>query len=320
MRLLRPHSRYRWIGQVPAILMYHRIAEPEYDPWQLAVSAGRFEEQLIALKRECEMMLLDDFARLLASNRLPSNAVAITFDDGYACNWSNAAPLLHQHRIPATFFLTTGSIGTDREFWWDELAALAIETHAPVPARVTIREHQFLVPLDAPLVPKQELHSWKAIGKTKHPRLDAYQVLWAAMRPLSKLEQESILDSIWSTYGCARIARECYRALTLAEVYALQTSELFRIGAHTVTHPALGALLPSDQRFEIEESRATCARLASSVSSTFSYPYGDLTPATVDIVRNMGFLAACTTRQSSVVFRDDLFLLPRLQMTQESRL
>ena len=51
----------------------------------------------------------------------PQLSVAVTFDDGYADNLYEAARLLKRYDTPATFFITTGYIGTGYEFWWDEL-------------------------------------------------------------------------------------------------------------------------------------------------------------------------------------------------------
>ena len=52
MRVLRkarmPIAR---LSRSPIILMYHRIAEPAFDPWGLAVSPARFEDQLAILEQ-----------------------------------------------------------------------------------------------------------------------------------------------------------------------------------------------------------------------------------------------------------------------------
>ena len=86
----------------PAILMYHRVNEPGYDPWELAVTPAHFDEQLAWLKRRRTVLPLVEFAERHARGDLPRDAVAITFDDGYACNGLNAAPLLAAHGLPAT--------------------------------------------------------------------------------------------------------------------------------------------------------------------------------------------------------------------------
>ncbi|MGH9518831.1 MAG: polysaccharide deacetylase family protein [Terriglobales bacterium] len=46
-------------------------------------------------------------------------ALAITFDDGYADNFERAAPILDLYSLPATFFVTTGAIGSVSPFPWD---------------------------------------------------------------------------------------------------------------------------------------------------------------------------------------------------------
>jgi peptidoglycan/xylan/chitin deacetylase (PgdA/CDA1 family) len=45
---------------------------------------------------------------------------AITFDDGYANN-ARALPILERLSVPATFFISTGHVATQRAFWWDVL-------------------------------------------------------------------------------------------------------------------------------------------------------------------------------------------------------
>jgi peptidoglycan/xylan/chitin deacetylase (PgdA/CDA1 family) len=58
---------------------------------------------------------------------LSSKNIIITFDDGYRDNFLYAAPILKKYNVPATFFVTSGYIGTDKVFPWD------IETNAPHP-------------------------------------------------------------------------------------------------------------------------------------------------------------------------------------------
>jgi Polysaccharide deacetylase len=53
--------------------------------------------------------------------------LVITFDDGYADNLYNAAPLLDRYDVPATLFLATGYIDGAREFWWDALERMLLE-------------------------------------------------------------------------------------------------------------------------------------------------------------------------------------------------
>jgi peptidoglycan/xylan/chitin deacetylase (PgdA/CDA1 family) len=107
----RVFRRLRRRKGAPAILMYHRVAAVQQDPWDLAVSPDTFEQQLAYLKRNNTTMALDKLVQGLRGGKLPDNAVAITFDDGYRDNLVQAKPLLAHYGLPATLFLATGLVG-----------------------------------------------------------------------------------------------------------------------------------------------------------------------------------------------------------------
>ena len=102
------------------VLLYHRIARVDPDPWGLCVTPEHFAEHLDVLRAWRRIRLEE-----IGPSRWPmcgrGLSVAITFDDGYADNLHEAAPFLMRSDTPATFFLATGYIGGEREFWWDEL-------------------------------------------------------------------------------------------------------------------------------------------------------------------------------------------------------
>ena len=129
----------------PVILMYHRIADEPVDPWGLAVSPARFEEQLQVLRRTRHPLPLTDFVHRLVAGTLPARAVALTFDDGYADNLFAGKPRLVAADIPATVFLATGYLDRTGEFWWDELARLILLEHGPQSLEVVVRgdDHAF---------------------------------------------------------------------------------------------------------------------------------------------------------------------------------
>src|SRR5271165_453487 len=87
---------HRWFRRRggPAILMYHRIATPDVDPWGLSVSPKRFAEQVQALRARRTMLSMDALVARLKSGDLPHDAVALTFDDGYLDNLGQAKPIL----------------------------------------------------------------------------------------------------------------------------------------------------------------------------------------------------------------------------------
>ena len=131
----------------PLILMYHRIADDPIDNWGLAVSPARFEEQLDVLRRSRRPLPLEDFVGRLTAGTLPSDAVAVTFDDGYVDNLVAGKPRLEAADIPATVFLATGYLDRPGEFWWDELSRLVLAGHGPENFELEIGEKVMRVDL-----------------------------------------------------------------------------------------------------------------------------------------------------------------------------
>ena len=115
---------FRWrLRSSPLILLYHRVANAKPGPHSnvsgLSVTPEHFEQQLAVLRRRFAPLRLRDL--LESPPRFRHPAVAVTFDDGYADNLHAALPLLERFGIPATFFVTSGMLGGEREFWWDTL-------------------------------------------------------------------------------------------------------------------------------------------------------------------------------------------------------
>src|SRR5690606_31467716 len=126
------HFIQNYLEPKALVLMYHRIAAPETDIWDLAVSPANFEEQLQVLSQTGEVVPLHELAARAKEKRRRKRLIALSFDDGYSDNYETAKPLLEKYRLPATFFVTSCNVGTAREFWWDELENLILySAHLP---------------------------------------------------------------------------------------------------------------------------------------------------------------------------------------------
>lgn len=107
------------------ILTYHSVGTRDHE---MNVTPAAFREQ---------MAWLADNARVVPLSEAVETAegVAITFDDGYRDNFTEAVPVLEAHGLPATVFAVPGHMGEwldhdartpDAQLMtWDELRALA---------------------------------------------------------------------------------------------------------------------------------------------------------------------------------------------------
>lgn len=125
-----------WLGFVAShytapILMYHYINDEEPHRSKLGVSPATFEKQMRFLRRHnYNVITLEELANLIAGkNKIPRKTVAITFDDGYLDNYTNAYPVLKKYNIPATIFVVINRIGKrlggDDYMSWQQIKDLA---------------------------------------------------------------------------------------------------------------------------------------------------------------------------------------------------
>ncbi|MGD9632900.1 MAG: polysaccharide deacetylase family protein [Pirellulales bacterium] len=109
------------------ILMYHRVAEhvPGVSAPTLNVTPRTFRAQLAGLlQRGFVAWPLQKLVRASAESRpIPASAFAVTFDDGYENNFTNAWPILRELQVPATIFVATKYLETNRPFPFDDWPA-----------------------------------------------------------------------------------------------------------------------------------------------------------------------------------------------------
>jgi peptidoglycan/xylan/chitin deacetylase (PgdA/CDA1 family) len=316
-RLVRLRRR---VGPRALVLMYHRVATLEADPQLLAVSPEHFAEHLDAIRRQLRPMGLPDLLLALERGRLPRGAVVLTFDDGYADNLAHARPLLARHGVPATFFVTTAHLGTDREFWWDELERLLLA--APrLPGRLRLRVDGATREWDLGEAQVYDAAArWRDRGwhverdTDPGPRHRAYRALYDLLHPLPDAERRPVLDELAAWAGAGAAGRPSHRALSAGEVGRLEEPGLLEVGAHTEHHPALAALPLATQRAEIRVSQRRLEEILGHPVRSFAYPHGSLTAETVALVRQAGFRGACSSRPALVRPGTDPLELPRVVM------
>jgi peptidoglycan/xylan/chitin deacetylase (PgdA/CDA1 family) len=295
------------------ILMYHRIAEMDVDPWNLCVTPQHLAMHLEVVKKHAYPVSLAQLAHALQDGRVPDRAVVITFDDGYANNLNNAKPILEHYSIPATVFVTAGYVEKKREFWWDELDRVLLRP-SKFPDTLELRINAVTRRWDlGPAVSysEEEYHHDCLGDREPSNRVKFYSSVWQWLRPLTEEQRENILDEIIVWAEADSVPRVTHRPLAPDEVCALARGGLVEIGAHTMRHEMLPAHPEAFQRSEIEQSKTYLENLLSGPIVSFSYPFGEYTEGTVSLVQKAGFACACSTIWGEVSRHSDRFKLPR---------
>ncbi len=312
--------RWRTVFHKKAIiLIYHRVAEANVDPWALGVSPAHFAQQLQVLNTIANPVSLQDLVNAKSDRELPPRPVCITFDDGYADNLYAAKPVLEAYRVPATVFITPGYLGVPENLWWDELAKLILDPatrQEEVSLSLNGDHYAYVFPPSAEEREGQDPNSkWRAWETAPGPRQSAYVAIYEMLVTLSDAEREQALGQL-RRGATPHADRGQHRCLTEDELRELASGDLVEIGAHTLTHPVLSQLPPDQQQHEIGGSKRRLEELTGNNITSFAYPYGKkihYTGQTVRTVRANGFACACSNFGGLVTRTSDRFALPRLQ-------
>jgi peptidoglycan/xylan/chitin deacetylase (PgdA/CDA1 family) len=285
----------------------------------MAVTPRHFTEQLEILRKHVRPMSLPQLSQALLEGKLPDRSVVVTFDDGYADNLYNAKPALERYEIPATVFVTTGYVGRNREFWWDQLERLLLQPSTlPETLFLHIDGNKYHWELGKAVHYSEDYsrnRRWRIWKDASDRRHSLYYSLWELLHPLRDGEREKILDELLTWAAVEPAPRPAHRPLSLGEVSTLAQGELIEVGSHTVTHPALSILPKGSQRHEILTSKVRLEEILGGRSVTsFSYPHGSLSADTVDVVREAAFACACSSFADVVSGSSDPFQLPRVQV------
>ncbi|MEX0771815.1 MAG: polysaccharide deacetylase family protein [Balneolales bacterium] len=299
------------------ILMYHRIADVNNDPWELCVNPELFKEQLEVLRRYEEVLPLQELSERVIHKKSLQKAIALTFDDGYRDNFFEAKKWLERYKVPATFFISSGYIGKNREFWWDELERLLL-TPGKLPERSQLDGEHIITNLgaDAELTEPtyESFKTWTSKEIPPSKRHTLYLELWQIIRTCPYEKQLQIMDQIAQWAGCNLEKRDDYLPMTKEELVRFIESDFIEIGAHTCYHPDLSLLSIAAQKKEIFEGKKTLEFWLNKEIDTFSYPFGKYNVDTLSLINEAGFQFAYTTKKGLANGKQSSFTLPRFQV------
>lgn len=297
------------------VLMYHRIRQENFDPWEICVNEENFIQHLQILSQSYEVVPLSLLKRSLLRQANKRRIVCITFDDGYLDNFTTAVPLLKDYGFPGTFFIPTQILNGRNLFWW-EAVDIIFWMQEQLPGNIHLGKDKNIF---NQIIKKNEYQrdiqyerDWSAnMMPPSTKRCSLYLELCAWIKERTPEEQKLITGQVLSYLEDTFAFEKSFKKMSGEQICSL-ISQGFEIGAHTVHHPALSYQDDAVQRDEIQTGKAALEQLIGYPVTAFAYPHGNFNKQTKRIVRNAGFKQAFTTENGSAGINTDWYSLPRL--------
>jgi peptidoglycan/xylan/chitin deacetylase (PgdA/CDA1 family) len=229
----------------------------------------------------------------------PPRSFAITFDDGFENNYSVAAPILSDLRIPATFYVSTDLIDQNHMSWIDRIE-YSIEA---------VTDGALSFPWDSKRI-------WPLA--TVADKINALRHLRSYVKGDPNLDTDEIASNICRQLCVEETKKssdQLDQKMTWSQVSALNRDPDFIVGGHSHNHVNLAFLDEPKMRNEIDTCLDLLKTKANMEATHFSYPEGlenCFSPSVISYLRSKGIVCSPSAIDGINAGAEDLFHLRRI--------
>ncbi len=291
------------------ILCYHHVV-PKGDKLidfiepGMYVTEETFEKHIKFLSRRYNIISLENLSDLTIKN-----TCIITFDDGWADNFSYAFPILKKYQVPATIFLSTNLIGTTNWPWPDRISYyIRYSTIDKIREIINILEDKIS---DVGV---------RQIYKESLDFKDNFLLAAHIISYLKTLSHENIcllikkIDKYFHPLGEYLNVNRPW--LTWDEIKEMHNHNI-SFGSHTHNHVILTNTSEMIARDEIIISQSILSKKLNQQITMFSYPSSYYNENILNILKDQAFKIAVTTRSQSIDKSDSLLALKRFYIHED---
>ncbi len=288
-----------------SILCFHRIVNEEVSKLNaiLEVSSKNFENQIkYLLSKNYHFISLNQIHEILINNITPKNKfITITFDDGYADNYSIAYPILKKYNIPFTIYITTDFPDKKSIIWWYILEDIIIENNQ---ISFEYKGSQFNYSC------KNDLEKKRTFNELREFIIQT-----------DKSFIEEMLNCIFKDYEKNSGKYIEKLAISWDQIIEMSIDPLVTFGAHTVSHQALSKLSGIDAFQEIQNSKQIIESKINKKVEHFAYPFGSKSEfggREIKMIKKLDIKTAVNTLPGNIfgAHKDYLQSLPRIFMSE----
>lgn len=296
------------------IVMYHyvrNLATSRYSQIK-GLDLPQFEEQLYFFNKNYNVIKIEDILeRKRIGKELPPNALLLTFDDGYIDHYTNCFPLLQQHGLQGTFFVSPQTFIENKVLDVNKIHLLL--------STISIDElnNELFNQIDQYRKTFQIDHTnGEFFEKYAVPnRYDNKEIIFFK-RMLQKVLpteiRKDILDFLFKQYMDISedvLAQEMY--MNLSQIKTMKKDGMY-FGIHGYSHMWMTHLKGEELSEEIEKSLIAMETVIDKNNWIISYPYGAFTRDTINIVQKQGCKLGVSIEPRVInLDNEDIFSLPR---------
>ncbi len=260
-----------YINSFPnTILMYHgidRIGRNVFNSRH--TGKDDFEIQLKFLQKNFNVISVSDFFQGKFSNNRPN--IALTFDDGYLNNFTNALPLLEKYKTPASIYIT-GIQTTENPYLWADflnIASIYVKKNIEI-------EGEIFENINGMFISRSSNLSLFEVVKNRKADYNYKLSIYKAFKSEFKLESLKDADEYW-------------KLVSVNEIKSLSKSNYVTIGSHGFYHNNLGKLKPDSVEFELLESKKYLENIIQKEVLELAYPDGSYSTESLNIADTIGY-------------------------------
>ncbi|RWO07252.1 MAG: polysaccharide deacetylase [Mesorhizobium sp.] len=293
-----------FVGGIGAILMLHRVTATPEKPDGVNRHLNIAPEFLDAVIADMKahgyaFVTLEEAIERIKAGGKGGQFAAITADDAYRDNMTEAVPVLEKHGAPITIYVAPGLINGAADLWWE-----VVEDIVSARNRLVLTTPNGPVTIDCS-TPGKKIQAFA--------RLHDYLTL-----KVREEDQRAVLRQLARSNDIELGARQGM-LMNWDELRAMAGHPLVTIGAHTVNHRNLKRLSEADARHEVDGVRGILQAELGEAPRHFAYPYGYASAVgdrEVGFARDAGYVSAVTTRHGVLRAEHAGFLhaLPRISV------
>ncbi len=258
----------------------------------------KFLKILKALKKKHSFLSMEEIYYFAQNKqRLPKNSLCVTFDDGFENNFTVAAPILDDLKIPTTFYFSTDFIEKNSISWIDKLEyCLEYKKQGEV------------------ILPWQKR---KFIFNNNKTKINLLKNIRLNIKNNFKFDTNNFVKSFFFQLKekiPTSLHTQIDKKINWQQVKKLNNNELFTIGGHSHNHVSLASLSERNMNYELKKSFSLFKNRINLRLRHYSYPEGrkiDFNYKLIQKLKNRGIIVCPTAIDGINTLNTNLFKLKR---------